>query len=65
MTLNKEKSLKLVEELNAMALCVPDLINIAAGANKLDFLNGYLDHFHKLNEIIDDAIIEEYNSKVK
>ena len=59
MTLNKEETLKLVEELNAMALCVPDLIHIAAGANKIDFLNGYLDHFHKLSEIIDDAIIAE------
>ncbi len=57
MTLNKEESLKLVKELNAMALCVPDLIHIAAGANELDFLDGYLEHFHKLSAIIDDAII--------
>ena len=57
MTFTKDESLNIIHELGEMERCIPDLIRITSGKEELDFMEGYLEHFHKVISIIDDAII--------
>lgn len=55
-----KKSEELIHELGEMERCVPELIRNTHGHEELEFMEKYLDHFHKLRSIIDDAIIDSF-----